>query len=134
MYKTTHIPKVVGLFREHRVRNNLKLESKSSIIENLSPTLLCNPPVSPLQLTHKVSNSKTTVENVYIILTNNVPVGFTLNETDAKDYILKFSYSLMQTTCKINKINDSTIEVVSSGYLRDSVNYTVRYDKISRLI
>lgn len=121
--------KIIGLFRQHK--SKLRFDTSHSS-ENSIETLLCNPPVSPLQLSCK--SSKSEIENIYIILTNNVPIGFTNNESDAREYILKFAQSLKQSTCKINRINDSMVQVVTLGYMMDNVNYTIRYDKISRLI
>ena len=74
------------------------------------------------------------LDEIYIVYTNNIPVGFTLNENKAKEYISKFAESLMSPKYIMNKINYCLIEIKFPGYLLDEIVYTIKYEKIPRLI
>lgn len=74
------------------------------------------------------------LDEIYIVYTNNIPVGFTLNENKAKEYIFKFAESLMSPKYIMSKINYYLIEIRFPGYLLDEIVYTIKYEKIPRLI
>jgi hypothetical protein len=71
---------------------------------------------------------------VYTILTNSTIIGYTTSENRAEEYISNLAKSLMTQKYSMVKVSKDCIEIIYSGYLLNSKIYTIKYEKIQRLI
>ena len=71
---------------------------------------------------------------VYTILTNDTIIGYTTSENRAEEYISNLAKSLMTQKYSMVKVSKDCIEIIYPGYLLNSKIYTIKYEKIQRLI
>ena len=71
---------------------------------------------------------------IYTILTNSTIIGYTTSENRAEEYISNLAKSLMTQKYSMVKVSKDCIEIIYSGYLLNSKIYTIKYEKIQRLI
>jgi hypothetical protein len=109
------------------------IDSKANVINYSKDVVLFSRDISAVKPA-SLEISGGDLDEIYIVYTNNIPVGFTLNENKAKEYISKFAESLMSPKYTMSKINYYLIEIRFPGYLLDEIVYTIKYEKIPRLI
>lgn len=121
---------------------NISKQTSNPVAKIHNRTLLNKPPISCLNIPHtSLKKSEELViipedpENeIYAILTNGAVVGYVTSKNKAEECIVKLAKSLTTQNYIMSGAEGGCIEITCPGYILTSKIYTIKYEKIFRLI